>query len=363
MGAQGRVVVAIGPPAKQDDRLRAVGALAAGLAHDVNNLLTTVAGHARLLAADGEPSVRRRAEAILRAARDGGALLARLLQQARPRALALEPVSLARAAQEALELTRPRWSSARVSVRTDLAEAHVLADAAALGEVFVNLILNAVDAMPSGGTLALTVAHEGTTARATLSDTGCGIPAETLPRLFEPFYTTKGQGGTGLGLAMARHAVEAMGGAISVESKVGAGTCFLVELPACAPRPVALAPLSGLSRARFPRRVLVVEDDPDVRAVLVEMLGAAGHSVRAAATGDAGAAAFLAEGADVVVTDLSMPGLDGRALAAQVKLASPSTPVLMLTGWGESAEPGDGVDFVLAKPCDPQELIRRIDQL
>ncbi len=356
------------PHAGESDRLRTIGALAAGLAHDVNNLLSTVAGHAQLLTRDPAPEVQRRAEAILRAARDGGALLSRLVQHARAAPSPAQPTSLAQAVRDALEVTRPRWTDPTMMnphqflVNAELDDATVLADPAELGEVLVNLILNACDAMPMGGTLTVCVERVGANARLTVSDTGSGIAQDVLPRLFEPFFTTKGPAGNGLGLAMASRATREMGGSISVVTS-DSGTTFTVELPLCMqPALVRTSSPHGTTRARYPRHVLVIEDDADNRELFAELLEQAGHRVTTAGSGTAGLEAFRQNGADAVVTDLSMDGLDGRAVAAQIKALAPQTPVVLVTGWA-GASGGYAVDRVLPKPFEPEVLLRALDEM
>lgn len=226
----------------------------------------------------------------------------------------------------------------------------------------MNLIFNAVDAMPQGGTLRIATGLDGTrdTVLVTVVDTGTGMTPEVRRRCLEPFFTTKGERGTGLGLAMTYGVIKRHRGTIDVESRPGEGTTFRIRLPAGADRPVAprQTPVEAVLR---PLRVLVVEDEPVPRQVVVEYLTGDGHIVETAMNGHQGLQRFQTGGFDVVITDRAMPQMNGQLAAAIEQMAPHKPAVIMLSGFGDEAGPAGelppGVDFVLAKPV-PLERLR-----
>jgi CheY-like chemotaxis protein len=290
----------------------------------------------------------------------------------RDEALELAPVSLPEVIQHAIALTRSSWqdtayrSGAVIDVRTEL-EADVPAVLGAESEIrdaVVNLILNAVDAMPRGGTLTLRTRRrraaddQGELLALEVEDTGSGMSDETRRRCLEPFFSTKGKRGTGLGLAMAFGTMQRHGGELEIDSQLGRGTLVRLLFRAPAAGPAAAAERSERRPSRR-LQVLIVDDDPLVLRTLRELMVADGHLVTAADGGQAGINAFQAalavgERFDVVMTDLGMPYVDGRRVAAAIKSAAPEVPIILLTGWGQDAEVrGDAslrADRVIGKP-------------
>jgi CheY-like chemotaxis protein/anti-sigma regulatory factor (Ser/Thr protein kinase) len=284
------------------------------------------------------------------------------------------PVQLNRALQQVIDLTRARWSDmaqekgvafeVRTALAGDLPE--VMGVESEIREALTNLFLNAFDAMPEGGVLGLrTFRDEGGRVVAEVSDTGAGMDEETRRRCLEPFFTTKGERGTGLGLPMVYAMAERHGADVEIDSAPGKGTAVRLAFP---PSSVASsrAPQAARERSPIPRlRILVVDDDPLVAKVLKDTLRLDGHDVATADGGEAGIRAFQAaagslEPFDVVMTDLGMPNVDGNRVAAAVKAASPSTPVVLLTGWGQrllaDSETPPNVDRLLSKPPKLSDL-------
>jgi CheY-like chemotaxis protein/anti-sigma regulatory factor (Ser/Thr protein kinase) len=235
-------------------------------------------------------------------------------------------------------------------------------------EALINLIFNAVDAMPSGGTVTLRTA-KGTpnlagqpTVDIEVVDTGLGMDAETRRRCLEPFFTTKGERGSGLGLAMVYGIVQRHGGNIAIESELGAGTTVRLTFAAATGTEVNAEIAEEQSVARS-LRILVVDDDTVVLKSIRDMLESDEHAVVAVEEGQQAIQTFMSALAvlpfEVVMTDLGMPHVDGRQVAAAVKAASPDTPVIMLTGWGRlmtDAEMPPHVDRLLSKPPNQREL-------
>ncbi len=369
---------------RQAQKLEAVGRLAAGVAHDFNNLLTAILGDAELLAEHGAPDGPLREAALeIEAAAQRAALLTRQLlafgrrQTARPLVLDLNEVVAS------LDHMLRRLIGEDVELRTLTAPGlgRVRADPGQLEQVIVNLAVNARDAMPGGGRLTLETRNADLPVDASrrgerrpgvllsVSDTGCGMGPEVRGHLFEPFFTTKGPGrGTGLGLSTLYGIVKQSGGEVEVQSEPGQGSVFQVYLPRVdeeVERPPEQA--GGRPAAGGTETVLVVDDEPLVRALAVRVLRAAGYAVRDAADGDE-ALRLVASGAaiDLLVCDVVLPRRSGPVLAAELRAGQPELPVLFVSGYAGSAlDPaslGGGSAF-LPKPFTPRDLVRMVREL
>lgn len=358
----------------QTERLRALGEMAGGVAHDFNNTLAVILGHAQLLLRQiDHPEVQQRLQVIERATRDGARTVRRIQEFSRLRpARPFQEVSLSQIVAEVLELTGSRWQhDAQVqgivyALRVEMPPLPpVLGDPAELREALTNLVLNALDAMPAGGQLTVRTSVAGAQVCCQLTDTGVGMPVEVQQRIFDPFFTTKGDKGSGLGLSMAYGIITRHGGEIRVHSRVGQGSTFSVWLPVATPGAVVSKPAPP-APTRRQGKILVIDDDADVRDILLEVLSSQGHEVKACADGSSGLRCLEAEPFDLVITDLGMPGLSGWEVAAWVKAERGGTPVVVITGWGDSITPAEarakGVDFLLPKPFDVQEVARIVSQ-
>jgi CheY-like chemotaxis protein len=239
---------------------------------------------------------------------------------------------------------------------------HVMGNAAELREVLVNLVFNAVDAMPEGGTITLSSSSDGKTGTVQVRDTGVGIPASHQARVFDPFFTTKGPSASGLGLSASYGIVSSHQGTITVESEPGRGAAFTVSLPV-ADR-LAGQKLTDAAGAVARRRVLLIDDDDLVRDSVRHLLESQGHEVFTAAGGPAGLELLGRQEVDLVVTDLGMPEMSGWEVADRVKDAFPELRVVMITGWGAQLEAEKvrqhRIDAVLTKPFKANELFRTI---
>jgi signal transduction histidine kinase/CheY-like chemotaxis protein len=358
------------------ERLRAVGELASGVAHDFNNLLASILGHTQLLLAERPNSaLAEELRVIERAALDGAATVRRLQSFAQTnRALPSEIVSLAEIIAESLALTRPRWRDdpqshgAQITVLQELGELGPFAgDGPALRELVMNLILNAVDAMPEGGTLRLHTSLM--TAEASplgepaalllVADSGVGMSEEVRSRIFEPFFSTKGSTGTGMGLAMVYGIVQRHQGLITVHSEPGRGSRFSVYLPMRAGTELN-PPAPAAARAGERLHILVVDDDDGVRRVLARQLGRMGHAVSEASSGATALEQLRAGRYDLLCTDLGMPGMSGWELIQQARALDASLATVLVTGWGDQIDLEEararGADGLLAKPFDTARL-------
>lgn len=366
----------------QTERLRALGQMASGIAHDINNAISPVVLYTQSLL-EREPNLSERARRYLQTIRhaidDVAATVARMREFYRQREtqLMLASVDLNRLAEQVIELTRARWSDIpqqrgiviklATELATDLPTARGVESE--IREALINLIFNAVDAMPEGGTLTLrTKVGEGDSTQRVqieVADTGLGMNEDTRRRCLEPFFTTKGERGTGLGLAMVYGMVKRHSAEIEIETAVSKGT--LVRLSFGAPSVALVEPGQAPIAQSIPSRlrILVVDDDPLLLKSLRDTLEEDGHVVVTANGGEGGIGALRAsldrnEPFSVVITDLGMPYVDGRKVAVSVKEMSPSTPVIMLTGWGQRLVNDDDVpphvDCVLNKPPVLQQL-------
>lgn len=368
----------------QQERLRALGQMASGIAHDINNAISPVTLYTdALLEQESQMSAQGRdyLRIIRRAIDDVGQTVARMREfyRQRERSNDLAPLELNPLVNQVLALTSARWRDLPqergivIDVRTELPSGlpRIFGTESDIRDALTNLIFNAVDAMPDGGTLTLHTRQVSQAVELEVRDTGAGMDEETRRRCFEPFFTTKGERGTGMGLAMVYGMAQRHDAQIEIDSALGVGTAVRVQFRAAPSAAMAAAkPLA--TRPHRPLQLLVIDDDPLVAQSLLHVLNHEGHSVTTADGGQAGIDAFAAafkEGRrfDVVMTDLGMPYVDGRAVAAAVKALSPHTPILLLTGWGqrlstEQTVP-EHVDRLLSKPPKLVELSAALAQL
>src|SRR5688572_16682762 len=360
----------------QNERLRSLGEMASGIAHDINNAISPASLYAELLLNTEKhltPEGRNRLTTIQRAIADVAGTIERMREFYRPREAARTfiKIDIHAAIEQVLELTQPRWRALPqergivIELRKDLAATlpDVMGDEIELRDALTNLVFNAVDAMPEGGTLTLRTragTSEGrTTVAVEVSDSGIGMDEETRRRCIEPFFTTKGQRGTGLGLASVYGMLQRHNATFEVESAPGKGTTmrmvFLAMADETSNTGSHLAPRVTLHK----HRILIIDDDPVLTRSLLDALESEGHVVETASGGQAGIDTFAAAHAAkrafaVVITDLGMPRVDGRKVAAAIKDISPATPIILLTGWGQrlldEKEVPPNVDRVLSKP-------------
>ena len=352
----------------QAERLSALGEMAAGVAHDFNNLLAVVVGRAELLLrTNPEATVARDVQLIRQAAWDGAQTVRRIQEFTRTRQTRPSGrVDIPDLLRDVVELTRGRWKdeaqslgvSYEVRVESGPVPA-VTGIAPELREVFMNMLMNGLDAMSEGGQFVFRVSGDTDTVTITASDTGCGMSEDTRRKVLEPFFTTKGVRGTGLGLSVSWGIVKRHGGTIEIESEVGVGSTFVVRLPVSKVEAAAPAREQAPAIARA-AHVLVIDDEHEVRSVLRDVLISVGHTVVEAASGEEGLACCEREPVDLILADLSMPGMSGWDVAAACRQRFPHVPLGFVTGWGDRLDPEDvsrsGVRFVLSKPFAPVDL-------
>lgn len=354
----------------QSEKLRSLGVMAGGVAHHVNNTLASVLGHADLLLQIvGDSPARPYLEAIAQAAEDGAAAVRRITEFARPRSSSqLSPVDLVNVAHDVVTATAPLWRDQAqrqgrpITVTVEAAgPAWIMASTPELREALTNLVLNAADAMPSGGSIRIRIGEDREWVWLKVIDSGIGMSEEVRTRIFDPFFTTKPFGsGTGLGLALARSIVGHHGGTIRVDSTLGEGTTFTIELPASKPAAAKDGEVEGFLATRV-QRILLVEDEPAQLNLLRTILSPDGHQITACASGSEAIATLDEQEFDLVITDLGLPGVDGWEVAQAAKARLPGVRVAMASGWtGELEDSSDltdrGVDLLVRKPYRIQAI-------
>jgi signal transduction histidine kinase/HAMP domain-containing protein/ActR/RegA family two-component response regulator len=372
----------------QQERLKALGQMASGIAHDVNNALSPVIGFADLILRGDyglKPDAKKYLGHIRTAGEDIAHIVARLREFYRTREVneSLQQLNLNTLVEQVVDMTRPRWrdipqsNGITIEIQTALAAdiPRLAGIESEIREAITNLVLNAVDAMPNGGKISISTRaarNEGgdkggkypLKAVIEITDSGTGMDEETRKRCLEPFFSTKGKRGTGLGLAMVYGVMERHAGSIEIQSEPGKGTTFRLVFPVRVNVPSA-EPEKDAGTKVDPMQILCIDDESLLRELLKEILERDGHEVVLSDNGQSGLDEFRIASErnrpfDLVITDLGMPYLDGRQVAKTIKLESPRTPVLMLTGWGAfMKEDGSGpveVDGILSKPPRSREI-------
>ena len=367
----------------QQERLRALGEMASGVAHDLNNALAPVVGFTELLlAVPGALADTARARQQLRlveaGAKDAVEVVRRLREFYRPRSDAdsFSPVDLHDVVTHVIALTEPRWrrqaqgEGRTIELKTDLQPVPPISGSdSELREALTNLVLNAVDALPSGGEITIATRPLGQRVLLEVRDSGVGMSDEVRARCLEPFFTTKGESGTGLGLAMVHGTVRRHSAELDIQSSPHTGTTIRLSFAALRDGPI-LPPVPTRTHTVRPLRLLVVDDEPAVRDVVTALLRAEGHTVEALPDGHAAVERLLMQSPprfDLVITDRAMPGVSGDELAAIVQRVAPGLPLILLTGFGDlmraRGELPPGVLEVLAKPIRLEDLRAALQRL
>ena len=375
----------------QIEKLSALGELASGVAHDFNNTLAGILGRAQLLQrTDDAEKIKRGLDIIIKTAEDGAKTVKRLQDFAQQRRdHNFELVSIDQILMDASEITRPRWKNcaeaSNIHITVDLeigSNALVMGDDAELREVLVNMVFNAIDAMPEGGTLSLSTQTVNESVIVKVADTGVGMYPEVRSRIFDPFFTTKGKAGLGVGLAVSFGIIRRHGGNIEVESQYGSGTEFRITLPLAKiaekgvavveqtsetvlPPPAPSVCVMQTERARM--RLLVVDDEDFVRDLLGEILEGEHCDVYLAASGSEALSAFREMEFDGVFTDVGMPGMSGWELAREIRQINTRIPIAVITGWGEAVgsheQKAAGVNWIVAKPFTADRIAELVHVL
>ena len=366
---------------RQSQKMEAIGTLAGGIAHDFNNILGAILGYGELAqqhAQEGSP-VRRYLDSVMHAAERAQMLVARILGFSRSGLGDRAPVNVQFVIEEALELLEASLPSGiRLESRLEAGNAAVIGDATYLHQVAMNLCTNAIQAMEGGGVLGVTLdcieVNErralargalalGRYVRLVVSDTGIGIAPAILERIFDPFFTTKGVGrGTGLGLSLVHGIVSDLGGAIDVQSRLGAGTRFEIWLPVAGETATPISEAAEALQRGHGQSVMIVDDERALVALAEEVTAELGYEPVGFDSSSAALAAFRAQPGrfDVLLTDEAMPELQGTELAREIRRLRPDLPILLMSGYGgtqlTSRAAEIGINEVLRKPLHRREL-------
>jgi PAS domain S-box-containing protein len=361
----------------QAEKLAALGTMAGGVAHDFNNLLMAILGNIQLILPQvQEEEILRRLKNIEKAVHDGANTVRRLqkfTESDRHHQLIPIAADVNEAIKDVVEMTRPRWKNAMekhghtIQFKMNFGpNCYTRIHVSDFREVLTNLVFNAIEAMPEGGTITISTKPLKDMVVMEVADTGIGMSQDLAAKIFDPFYTTKGIGNSGLGLSVSWSLIARAGGEIQVTSKSGKGSLFTIKLPKTdPPRKVS----SPLDQRKLPtaQRLLLVDDDIEVLGILQDMLRFKGYRVVTATDGEKAVEIIEKEEFDLVVTDLGMPGISGWEVARTAKSKNPKIPVVLLTGWGAQYEEEDlgnkGVDIVLSKPLSWEKLTESIDKL
>jgi signal transduction histidine kinase/ActR/RegA family two-component response regulator len=361
---------------KHLEKIKAAGELASGAVHHLNNILSVILGKAQMIQTklDGSSS-ERDMELLIKAAKDGANSIQRLQQTMSQNKLAIEqiPLSINNLIQEIVEIIRPRYKreaeSKGIEYKLELSLGNVspvMGDSAALREVILNLINNALDSMPNGGKLSIQTIQKDEKVLIFISDTGTGIPENIQNKIFEPFYTTKGEKGNGLGLSIAANLIKQHKGRIYVDSIVNKGSIFMIELPTTQNR---ISPETSPDKksAGVNYKVLLIDDEGIVRETFAELLEEKGCEVTTASNAQEALLKFRKYECDLIFTDLNMPGTNGLDLAKEIKNIDPHVPVFIITGWNyfshNKIETNGIIDGVIQKPFNMEKIMLEIKRV
>lgn len=373
----------------QMEKLSALGELASGVAHDFNNTLAGILGRAQLILRTNDPEkISRGLNIIIKTAEDGAKTVKRIQDFARQRRdHDFEPVSVDQILFDVSEVTRPRWKdraeASNVQISLDLqirSKARVMGDESELREVLVNMVFNAVDAMPEGGQLTLAAEDVDNSVVISVGDTGFGMAPEVKSRIFDPFFTTKGKAGMGLGLAVSFGIIRRHEGSVEVESEVGVGTKFKISLPKATVAEDSVLPEPGLEKPLPEKqnlttrtfdhnqpKILVVDDEEAVRDLLRDLLENEGFRVYLAPGSREALSLFETNQFDGIFTDVGMPGMSGWELAHAIRQRNETIPIAVITGWGEAVGSDDQkearVDWVITKPFRAERISELAEEI
>ena len=370
----------------QSEKLKSLGELAGGVAHDFNNVLAAILGRAQLLKkiVDSPPKeqerrksvneLKRGLEVIEEASLDGAETVRRIQEFARKRIddKYFVTVNLNEIIDNALEFTRMKWKDNAESkgIKIDIKKEFsalptTTGSTAELREVFINIISNAVDAMPQGGKIIIKTFKEDSHVCVKVKDTGVGIPEQIRDRIFDPFFTTKGPQSSGLGMSVSYGIIHRHRGTLTVNSVKGKGTTFIIKLPISEKvvEKEKEKPILGKTKEA---KILVIEDKKDVRDLLSDILTESGHKVETVSDGSKGIKLFKEKKFDLVFTDLGMPGMSGWQISKRIKSINGRVPVVLITGWNielkESEMKESGVDFVIHKPFEVNQVLSLVQK-
>lgn len=360
---------------KHLEKMKVAGELASGAVHHLNNILSVILGKSQILKNKlAGTSSERDLELLVKAAKDGATSIQRLqsnMSQSQP-SINQKPLAINELIQEVVEIIRPHYKKIaqlkglEYKLELNLGDTKpVLGDSSALREVFLNLIYNALDAMPDGGKLAIQSTQKSNKNIIFISDTGIGIPKNIQNKIFEPFFSTKGDKGNGLGLSIAANLIKQHQGRIYVDSIVEKGSIFMVELP-CTQETIPVQKTSATRVIDTNYKILLVDDEGIVRETFAEMLEEKGCEVTLASNAEEALLKFQKYKCDLILTDFNMPGTNGVDLAKEIKKINPNVPVFVITGWNyfkNKLEVNGIIDGVIQKPFNMNKIMDEIKRV
>lgn len=359
----------------QAEKLRAVGEMASGVAHDFNNALTIILGNIQLLLFSARSEEEKETlRTIERVAKDSARTVKRLQEFTRNKMQQqLYKLDINAIVRDAIEMTKPKWKDDAQARGISIEVVSRLREVSSSGgnvsellEVITNMIFNAIEAMPRGGRIELETFEKNGKVFIRIRDNGTGMTEEVRQKVFEPFFTTKPFTNSGLGLSMSYGIIRRFGGDIEVESEPGCGTTFTISLPVRSGIEEE-KPFGHPIKEGRGARVLVIDDEALVRDVLSQALSRARYQVTLASSGEEGLRLFKEQPFDIVLSDLAMPGVSGWEVCRTIKEISPRTPVAMITGWGLELDPQkveeSGVDRVISKPFDFSRILDVVSEM
>jgi signal transduction histidine kinase/CheY-like chemotaxis protein len=348
-------------------KLSALGQISSGVAHDFNNVLTVVLGRIQLLKKQiKDPLILNSLDMIEKSALDGASKVRKIQEFSRPKEGRLdEVIDLNKLIQEVVEITRPKWDIA-AKIRGILIEPildleknlFIYGDSSDLRNAFTNIIFNAVDAMPEGGVLSIKSHYQNNQVTVEFMDTGIGMTEEVQEKIFDPFFSTKGVLGTGLGMSEVWGIIKRHNGRIVINSHIGKGTTIRLFLT-LAEKPVD-QDISQVSQQIAPCNILVVDDEEYILEIMKELLTELGHTVTTFSSAPKALEHFRKNAFDIVLTDLGMPEMNGLEMAAKLKEIKPDTLVIMMSGWGlnlDEKSTTNIVDYIINKPFSVEKII------
>jgi PAS domain S-box-containing protein len=372
----------------RSEKLKALGELAGGVAHDFNNVLAAIMGRAQLLRMNSETligkegreksidTLKKGLDIIEKAARDGAETVRRIQEFSRKGSndKYFMSVDMNKVVENVLEIAKVKWKNEadskgiKIDVQKMLSSLPLIAGSASeLREVFTNLINNAIDAMPQGGKLTIKTFKQDGHIAVKVEDTGIGIPETIRNNIFDPFFTTKGPQSAGLGMSVSYGIINRHGGTITVDSVEGQGTSVAIKFPELkktGEKKNREEKAKRISKEQKKSKILVIEDEKGVRLLLEDILTDVGHEVKTASNGSKGVEIFKENSFDLVFTDLGMPGMSGWQVAKEIKKISKKTPVALITGWevklNDSELKKSGVDLVINKPFRVEQVVRLV---
>ena len=357
----------------QMKKLSALGQISFGVAHDFNNVLTVVLGRVQLMKRQTiDQYLMNSLDMIEKSALDGASKVRKIQEFSRPtKGNLTETINLKSLIEEIIELTHPKWCDASrvkgilIEPSLELTEKlHIIGDSSDLRNAFTNLIFNAVDAMPEGGVLSIKTKKEANTVIVEFKDTGIGMTEETVEKIFDPFFSTKGVLGTGLGMSEVYGIVKRHNGRINVNSKIGKGTTITLRFPGV--KKLSNDAVSAKPTETSPCRILVINDEEYILSILYDLLIDLGHTVTTMSSAHKALNDFKENNYDIVITDLGMPEMSGQEIGGKIKKINNSTQVILISGWAlnidENKYLGKTVDFIIKKPFSIEKIVYTISE-